>query len=328
MLREKALQRDAEKWSIRKFGLSESPKPQTLGDAFRDGNRDLVADTPEKAACIQPETLTFSYVVSDGPEGNADSWKPLMDRISETTGLPVAFHKSTSVAEQLSAIQSGELHVTALNTGSVPEAVNTCGFVPVSALASTEQDVGLRSLIIVPADSPIKNVKDIRGHSVLFTSPNSNSGFRAPLLILAEEFNMNPDIDYKYGFAYSHDAAILQVAAGEAEVATVASDLLERAVANGSIANDDYRVIHESERFPPAAIGYTHKLSPELAAKVREAIGDFEIPAEGVLASVFAHMPNARLVPVSYKDDWALIRRIDNSIGASVAKKPTNVERK
>ena len=187
---------------MRKFGLlSEGTAPKTLESGYMDGNQDLVADTPDESECIQPETLTFSYVVSDGPEGNAESWQPLMDRISEITGTKVKFHKLTTVAEQLAAIKSGELHITALNTGSVPQAVNQCGFVPVSALASAEQDIGLRSLIIVPAASAIQKVEDIRGSSVLFTSPNSNSGFRAPLLMLAEKFKMNPDIDYDYGFA-------------------------------------------------------------------------------------------------------------------------------
>jgi phosphonate transport system substrate-binding protein len=181
-------------------------------------------------------------------------------------------------------------------------------------LAGTDAAVGLRSLIIVPTDSTINKVEDLKGKLITFTTQSSNSGFKAPLALLSKELGMNPAIDYEYAFAGGHDKAIELVAANQAAVAAVASDLLDRAIRRGTIKEDQYRVIYESERFPPAAFGHIHNLDPEIAMKIRTVMTDHELP-EGPLRELFAHIPGARIVPVTYKDDWALIRRIDNSLG-------------
>ena len=92
-------------------------------------------------------------------------------------------------------------------------------------------------------------------------------------------------------------------------MAAVASDLLERAVSNGTITNEQFRIIYESERFPPAAMGLrTNWLQTWLKRCVKPSPST-KFRVRGPLANAFVHMPNARLVPVSYKDDWALIRR-------------------
>ena len=320
-LRERSNEQDAKKWAMRKFGLASSVINK-LDQQYQDANRDLVADPPtEEIAWIRPQALKFSYVVSDGAEGEAATWQPLMDSISEATGIPVEFHATTTIEEQLLDLKSGTLHITALNTGSVPRAVNACGFVPVCTLGSKGDKVGYRSLIIVPSNSELKSVADLKSNKITFTSPNSNSGFKAPLALLSQEFDMNPDIDYQYSFAASHDKAIGLIADKEAAAAAVASDLLERAVRNGDIGIDQFRIIYESERFPPAAFGYAYNLDPDIAEKIRTALTDFEM-SQGPLAELFAHIPEAAIVPVSYKDDFALIRRIDNSLGVEHTVKP------
>ena len=44
--------------------------------------------------------------------------------------------------------------------------------------------------IIVPADSPIKTPADLKGKKLAFTAPTSNSGFKAPSVLLEAEFNL------------------------------------------------------------------------------------------------------------------------------------------
>lgn len=313
--REKAQGENARKWAMEHFGLL-SETSNSLGREYQDADQDLIADTPaDEGQWIKPEVLKFSYVASEGPEGQAEAWQRLMDAIESTTGITVAFQPANTTDEQLAALKSGELHITGLNTGSVPRAVNVCGFVPVCTFAGKEDEVGVRSVIIVPNDSNVKSIADLKGKIVTFTNTSSNSGFKAPLALLSDEYGMNPDIDYEYSFAGSHDKAISLIATKEAMAAAVASDLLDRAVKSNVISADQFRIIYESERFPPAAIGYAHNLAPETAAQIREALVAFEIDS-GPLSELFSHLSGGtRIVPVSYKDDWALIRRIDNSLG-------------
>jgi phosphonate transport system substrate-binding protein len=57
-----------------------------------------------------------------------------------------------------------------------------------------------------------------------------------------------------------------------------------------------------------------YNLKPELAAKVREAILTFQFKGTS-LEKEFASSKQDRFIPVDYKSDWQLIRRIDNEIG-------------
>ena len=85
-----------------------------------------------------------------------------------------------------------------------------------------------------------------------------------------------------------------------------------REVAAGKISQGQFRSIYKSESFPSAGFGYSHKLKPELAEKIRTAILGFNFAG----TSVEKHFPGrVKFIPVNFKEDWALIRQFDNSTG-------------
>jgi len=71
--------------------------------------------------------------------------------------------------------------------------------------------------------------------------------------------------------------------------------------------------IYKSERFPPATIGYAYNLTPELRDAIRETLLEFEWKGTG-LEKEFGAGGTTKFVAVSYKDDWADTRRIDQVI--------------
>jgi phosphonate transport system substrate-binding protein len=99
--------------------------------------------------------------------------------------------------------------------------------------------------------------------------------------------------------------------------------MLSRAVAAGDIQQNQYRSIFKSESFPTAGFGYSNALKPELAQKVRDALSTFTWSGTGIERE-FASAKYNKLVPVSYKDDWALVRRIDDAIGSAHKLPPTS----
>ena len=100
------------------------------------------------------------------------------------------------------------------------------------------------------------------------------------------------------------------IATGEFEVAPVASDVLLRAMDGGTIKPEQIRIIYESERFPPVTIGYAHDLTNDLAAAIRRAFLEFDCRGTS-LEKRFEQSHTSKFVPLSYKDDYAPIRRID-----------------
>ena len=169
-------------------------------------------------------------------------------------------------------LKKGELHIAGLNTGIVPAAVQRSGFVPVCTFGREDGTWGYTMKLLVPADSPIKDVAGLKGHKITLTRPDSNSGCKVLLALLRDEYDMQPDRDYTWGFSLGHEESIKGVAAKEFEAAPVASDILARMVEKNEVDPNAFRTIHESERFPPATIGIVYNLTPELRDAIRETL--------------------------------------------------------
>jgi phosphonate transport system substrate-binding protein len=292
------------------FGLT-NPTLRNLDAKFTDANGDLVADPPASAASRRsPDKLVLSFVAGPDAEKQIADFKDFIARLSEATGKQVETSVYANTDDQLAALAKGDLHVAAFNTGAVPAAVASAGFVPVCTFGAVDGTFGITMKIIVPAKSSIQKVEDLKGHTITFTTLNSNSGFKAAVVLLQDK-NMLPVRDYKWKLSSDHELSIKGIASGDDEAAPVASDLLQRAISNGTIKPEQFRVIYESERFPPATFGYAYDLSDDLTGKIRQTFLEFK-PKETSLAKRFEDSQAAKFVPVSYKQDFALIRRIDS----------------
>jgi phosphonate transport system substrate-binding protein len=292
------------------------PVQNKLADGFTDADEDLVADAPtDPARLVDPEKLTFCYVASEEPSDYANQWKSFCDHLSKVTGKQVEYVEFKNSEDQLRALRDGSLTVSGFNTGSVPLAVNVCGFVPVARIPTNDPN-GTHVEIIVPASSPIQNTSDLRNrkHTLALVEPNSNTGYKAPMVLLRSDKGLDPERDYLIRTTGDHRVSIEGVANRQYEAAAVSADILAREISQGKIKKEDYRTIFTSEPFPSAAIGYAHNLAPELAAKVREAILTFDMKGTPLEAE-FSPVTQTTLVPVNYRDAWSLIRRIDDACG-------------
>ena len=298
---------------VKVVGL-DKPVVNRLDARFADTDNDLVADAPADAADrLDPSTLTFSFIATSDPSRYREVWAAFVDHLARTTGRSVEYLLIESSDEQLRALKEGRLHVTAFNTGNVPIAVNACGFVPVAAPGRDDQPLNYRMLIIVPSDSPLQQVQDLRGKTLALTSPGSNSGYKAPVVLLMHHFGLKPN-DYDMVNSFSHEASIAGVAAGRYEAAAVASDMLARAIGRHDVDVAAVRAIYKSEPFPSAGLGHCHNLDPKLAESVRQAFFSFEWPGSE-LEREYASVGATQFVPISYKDHFGLVRLIDDSLG-------------
>jgi phosphonate transport system substrate-binding protein len=299
------------------FHLSGLGNPIThrLDARYVDANGDLLADAPtDPAQQIDPPTLAFSYVAADDPTQYKQVFAELMAHISKATGKPVVYFDAASTEVQLHALRDGKLQITTLNTGNVPVGVCEAGFIPVAGLGDAAGSTKYQMEILVAANSPIQTVDDLRGHELTLTDPGSNSGYKAPLVLIKSDFGLLPGRDFGIRYSGGHEESIRGLARGTFEAIAVANDVLKRAISDGTIKPAQFRSIYKSENFPTAAIGYEFNLKPELAGEIRAAILDFDWKGTG-LEKQFGPSNETRFVPVDYKNDWALVRRIDDSIG-------------
>ena len=293
-------------------GAQDCPRGD-LDKAYCDRNGDLVADLPaDPKQVINPSTLIFSYTPVEDPAVYQKVWDGFIKHLEKTTGKRVVFFSVQSNAAQYEAMRSGRLHVAAVNAGGNPTAVNCAGFVPFAMMAAKDGSFGYEMEIIVPADSPIKTPADLKGKKVAFTDATSNSGFKAPSAILKADFNLEAKRDFEPVFSGKHDNSILGVVNKDYEAAAVANSVLGRMAERKVFDRAKIRSIYKSETFPTSGYGYAHNLDPQLAEKIKEAF--FSFPWEGsALKQEFK--TEDKFIPIEYKKDWSVIRKIDAANG-------------
>jgi len=279
-----------------------------LDKPYVDADGDLVADTPVKT--VDPETLIFAYTPGEDRALHASVWDALLRHLEKMTGKHVKFFPVQSNAAELEAMRAGRLHIGAFGTGSVPIAVNCAGFIPFAVMGGERGILGYEMEIITYPGSGINTPADLRGRKLAFTSPTSNSGFKAPSILLRKKFGLEAGRDYTSEFSGRHENSILGVANKDYDAAAIANEVMRRMIARGVIKEEQLRTIYKSETFPTAAFGLAYNLDPVLSAKVRDAFFSFSW-AGTALEQEFSALGVSKFVSITYKQAWALVRDVD-----------------
>jgi len=290
-----------------------------LDERFCDTDGDLIADIPtDPAEQIDPDTLIFAYTPVEDPAVYKEAWADFLTHLEEETGKEVAFFPVQSNAAQIEAMRSGRLHIAGFNTGSNPLAVNCAGFRPFTIMAAEDGSFGYEMEILTYPGSGIEEVEDIRGNQLAFTSPTSNSGFKAPSAILKADYDMIPERDFEPVFSGKHDNSILGVANKDYMAASIANSVLGRMLSREVVSEDQIVSIYKSQTFPTTGYGVVYNLTPELQEKIQNAFFNFEWEGTS-LKEEFEKNGEGQFLPITYKEYWEVIRKIDAANDVSYA---------
>ncbi|MGR7922747.1 phosphate/phosphite/phosphonate ABC transporter substrate-binding protein [Zobellella denitrificans] len=287
-----------------------------LDDMYCDSNGDMVADTPaDPKQWKDPGTLVFTYTPVEDPAVYRDAFADFQNYLAEKTGKKVIYYSVHSNSAQVEAMRSGRLHIAGFSTGPTGYAVNLAGYVPIAVKGTEEAFQGYNLIMLVRADSDIQTMEDVKGKTVAHTAVSSNSGNLAPRALFPL-IGLTPDEDYKVVYSGKHDQSVMGVLSGDYDAAPVASDVYDRMVEAGRVKGEDFRTIYTSARFPTSAFGYAHDLHPDLVARIKDAFDSYRFPAE--MQETFGGAD--RFYPITYKEDWQIIRDIAHATGTAYTK--------
>lgn len=279
-----------------------------LDPAFCDEDGDLVADLPaDERRWANPDTIVLSLGRVSDPEARAAAWQPILATLEETLGRDVVLVEHDDVVAMMAAMRAGEVHLASFGPLVVPFAVNLAGAVPFAVMANEDGAFGYTLRWYARVGAGIDSVDDVAGRVVAHTTAGSYSGNQAPTALLGI-LGLEAGADYEVVFSGSHERSLQALAAGEVDVAVVASTVADRMLARGQVDGDELVLVHESGLVPTVAYMLAHDLDPDLANAVRQAFFSLAIEGEG-MADLYGSSA-ARFVPVSYADDWRVIRDI------------------
>jgi phosphonate transport system substrate-binding protein len=288
-----------------------------LDERYCDVDGDLIADIPtDPSQWIDPDTLIFAYTPVEDPAVYRDAWVEFMAHLEAVTGKKAVIFPVQSNAAQIEAMRSGRLHISGFNTGSNPLAVNCAGFRPFTIMASADGHFGYEMEIITYPGSGIEKMEDIKGKKLAFSSPTSNSGFKAPSAILKADYGMEAERDFEPVFSGKHDNTVLGVANKDYPAGAVANSVMQRMIARDVVKPDQIVSIYKSQTFPTTGFGTVYNLPPELQEKIREAFFTFNWEGTALQAE-FSKSNEAQFIEMNYKDFWDVIRKIDAANGVS-----------
>lgn len=102
------------------------------------------------------------------------------------------------------------------------------------------------SYFIVPHDSPLESIDELRGRNVAFADPSSTSGSLIPKLELINR-GIDPNRDIRALHTGAHDATALAVLNKHVDAGAIDSAYFHLLIRQGQIREDGYRVIWQSE---------------------------------------------------------------------------------
>lgn len=166
---------------------------------------------------LAQDVLRISAIPDESPTELQRKFKPLGDYLSKETGMKVEFTPVTDYAAVVEALATKKIDMAWLGGFTyVQTKIRTNG--TAIPIIQRVEDEKFTSVFIVPADSSLKTLGELKGKTIAFGSPSSTSGHLMPRYFLMQA-GINPDKDFKnIAFSGAHDATVAFVASGKADV--------------------------------------------------------------------------------------------------------------
>ncbi|MGL4512679.1 MAG: PhnD/SsuA/transferrin family substrate-binding protein [Lacipirellulaceae bacterium] len=284
-------------------GLGPSVR-KSLDAKFVDADGDLLADPPTSPdQFAAPYTLVLAHYLGDDEGQLRVDWESLREKLSVATGLTVKVQAYLHTPEEVAAIAAGKIHLLAAHSAEMPNNVNSAGVVPFAELASRSATDGNRSLIAAVAGGAIRSLDDLRGQTLVCTSPDSITGYRAAIVAVYLETGMLPNEDYRVAFSHKHEWSARGLVVGKFPVVALSDDVVQRMASEDRLRESEYQVLYKSDPIPRLTIARVHDLSPEIARAVTDTVLAFE----NRVGEQF------RFQPVDYQRDYEFVRRLDDA---------------
>ncbi len=230
---------------------------------------------------VKPLRVAVAAVIS--PQGNVDSYGPLLNYLSDKIDRPIELVQRRTYAEINDLIEVGAVDMAFVCTSAYVVGARDFGMELLVA-PQVDGETVYHSYLIVPADSPAQNLADLRGGIFAFTDPMSNTGRNYPTF-LVQQLGETPESFFERTFfTYSHDDAIRAVANLVADGAAVDSLVYKHLLAREPELAQHVKIIHQSPAFgiPPVVVGPT--IRPQIAEELQMILLQMAADEDGRLA--------------------------------------------
>lgn len=213
-----------------------------------------------------PLRVAVASVIS--PQGTVESYSALLDSLGRRLNRPVELVQRRTYLEVNDLIERGEVDLAFICTSAYVVGNDDFGM-ELLAVPQVNGATVYHAYLIVPVNSPARDMADLRGKVFAFTDPLSLTGRAYPTWLVQSLGSAPEDFFERTFYTYSHDEAIYAVANALADGASVDSLVYEYALSREPTLAQKVKVIHRSDPFgmPPVVVNLD--LRPQVKAELQ-----------------------------------------------------------
>jgi phosphonate transport system substrate-binding protein len=189
----------------------------------------------------------------------AQYWNPILTYVGRKSGVPLELKLTKTAQEGNANAEAGAYDFLYTNHFFTPER-DRLGYKVIARPAGP----GIRSEIVVPVDSPIQSLQDLKGKEVAFVSRDGFTGYWLPYDAL-----LRSKVDFVPVFTGNQEASSAQLRVNKVAAAGVNSSVMAR---YGRRESFEYRALWTSEIYQDLCIMANPKLPPAKVAAVKAAL--------------------------------------------------------
>lgn len=230
-----------------------------------------VANAQAKVPSNWPSQITIGMLPGETKQGMIDD-KTFASDLSKYLGIKVNMFYGTSYTAVIEAMHAAKVDFAYYGAFSYIVAHQEDGAIPMGTWAASKKDAVYYSWFIVPKNSTITSIKQLKGKTLLFADPASTSGHLIPEAYLIQKLGLTTKNFTSYfanvSYSGSHQHSSLAIAHGQADVAAVCSSCLQGYEQQGVVNKNDIKQIGSSGPIPDGPLAYRPGLPQSLVTKL------------------------------------------------------------
>jgi phosphonate transport system substrate-binding protein len=280
----------------------------------------LSACGQSNSAASEMDKFVIAYLPQETDTQIQKTYKDFEKQLSEELGVPVEAYQANSYNAAIEAMKNQKADLALFGQFSYIVASDRANAEAIAGISIPELEGQPSSVIIVPKDSDIQSIADLKGKTMGFVDPVSTSGHLLPKATIVKELGIEPELLEKDGdffkstqFAGKHDNTIIGVVRGQYEAAGTSPMMPKMLEEKGIIEKGSYRVIAEADPIPVAPMAVRGDLPDDMKAKVQTFILSYDNPDyfKSIIGS-----ENGKFVKIQ-DTDYDVIRDISKSLNLS-----------
>ena len=221
----------------------------------------------------QAETLKLKMVfVPASEKGDDQDYVTLIKIIGELTGIEITPIRVTDYNAAVEAVRANRAQIAWYGGKTYIQAVEIANVEAFAAgVRKGDTDASYFAYFVVPSDSDIQTLADIKGKKLALNSIGSTSGDLIPQVELMKAgLSIKNKNDFKQVYyAGSHDACMMAALNKHVDVCGMSSRNFDARIADGTISLEQIRIIHRSSPVPPPPLAYSKSLPLEIRNKIK-----------------------------------------------------------